>query len=133
MTTPDLTPTMRSALDKVLDDPTHLTVDERTALAALRDACPDPRWLPTEDGIAVCTDRDGDRAIYYVRGGRVGTFLRPDGTLLYPGDPAAYSGTWEPYVHEVTAEQIAAAAGRWYHVAVIRAALPALGCREVTR
>ena len=136
MNTPDLTPDHREVLDwalRVLDS--GLTDEDRSLLTALRDACPEPRWLPTEDGRAECVDSQGDRTTYYVRDGKVSIRLRSDGTLLNGQDPADFSGTWEPYVHEVTPEQIVAAAqaidaarSAW---AIVLAALPALGCREV--
>ena len=99
MSTPDLTPTLRAALDKALNvHPSHLPLDddECDALIALRDACPEPRWLPTEDGLAVYVDIKGLRSVYYVRDGKVGRILRPDGTLLHPHKPSSWSGTWEP-------------------------------------
>lgn len=145
MTTPDLTPTLRAALDRALAslnsiDLFHLSDDERLKLAAdraalreLRDACPE-RWLPTEDGLAVHVDSAGDRTIYYVRDGDVCAYLQGDGTLLRRHDPAGLAGTWEPYVHEVTPEQIARAAeDTAVYLTDIRDTLPALGCREVTR
>ena len=98
MSTPDLTPTLRAALEKALNvHPSHLPLDddECDALIALRDACPEPRWLPTEDGLAVHVDSGGFRSVYYVRAGKVGHYLRPDGTLYSPQDPFE-SGTWEP-------------------------------------
>ena len=100
MSTVDLTPTLREALDVVLDDNDDyfywaLTTAQRAELTALRDACPEPRWLPTEDGLAVYVDSEGFRSVYYVRDGKVGRFLRPDGTLYSPQDPFE-SGTWEP-------------------------------------
>ena len=103
MSTVDLTPTLRAALEKALNvHPSHLPLDddECDALIALRDACPEPRWLPTEDGLAVYVDSNGLRSVYYVRDGRVARLLRPDGTLALPRDPSG-SGTWEPYT-EVT-------------------------------
>lgn len=62
----------------------------------LRDACPEPPWLPTEDGLAVYVDSGGYRSVYYVRDGKVCAFLRTDGTLPHPDDPDTFAGTWEP-------------------------------------
>lgn len=128
----DLTSDHRAALDRALSGE-GLTDEDRSLLAALRDACPKPRWLPTEDGVAMLNE-DGDQTPYYVRDGKVGRFLRPDGTLRYPVDPADIPSTWEPYVHQVTAAQIRRAADdAGLNEAFVRDALPALGCREVTR
>ena len=102
------------------------------------------------------TDEEGDRSTYYVRDGKVGRDLRPDGALLVPCDPADYVGTWEPYIHEVTEEQIEKLAiqmclasfyltfGDSWPTGVnddskafwrkrATDVLPALGCREVLR
>ena len=100
MSAPDLTPADREALEAALH---HIDSSDRGGipqgfydrLIALRDACPEPRWLPTEDGLAVYVDSEGFRSVYYVRDGKVGRFLRPDGTLYSPQDPFE-SGTWEP-------------------------------------
>ena len=97
-TAPALTPTLRAALEKALNlHPSLLPLDddECDALIALRDACPEPRWLPTEDGLAVYVDRQGLRCAYYVHDGKVSHYLRPDGTLVYPHEPFGF-GTWEP-------------------------------------
>ena len=95
----DLTPTLRAALDVALEEDyiyAALTTAQRAELTALRDACPEPPWLPTEDGLAVYVDSDGFRSVYYVRDGKVARFLRPDGTLLCPHEHSEYDGTWEP-------------------------------------
>ena len=97
MSAPDLTPTLRAALAKALTYRTDdLTNAEWDALFALRNACPKPRWLPTEDGLAVYVDSMGFRSVYYVRDGKVSHYLRPDGTLASPRDPSERPGTWEP-------------------------------------
>ena len=99
MTTPDLTPTLRSALEKALSLPLSLLpLDdaEWDALVALRNACPEPRWLPTEDGLAVHVESGGARSVYYVRDGKVSRFLCAGGGLLRPEDPDIFAGTWEP-------------------------------------
>lgn len=146
----DLTPEHRALLERALsvldsaeffrlsdDEKAQINAD-RAALIALRDACPEPRWLPTEDGLAVHVESNGNRTVYYARNGKVSAYLAEDGLLWSPGDPALFDGTWEPYVHEVTEEQIAAALWRAVQPAltmedVIRNALPHLGCKVVTR
>ena len=97
MSAPDLTPTLRAALAKALTYRTDdLTNAEWDALFALRNACPKPRWLPTEDGLAVYVDSMGFRSVYYVRDGKVSRFLCAGGGLLRPEDPDIFAGTWEP-------------------------------------
>lgn len=111
MTTPDLTPTLREALDAALR---HIDSSDRGGipqglyerLVALRDACPERPAL--EDGIYEAPDEDGDYRPRYVRYGRASTFRKPDGTL-YGGYPLpADVSTWRRIdgPPTVTAEQL---------------------------
>ena len=115
MTTPDLTPTTRSALDKALDKGgivhDFLTDAERDALTILRDACPEQPRL--EDGIYEVSDEDGHCDLWYVRDGRYAFHRLSDGTLDDGGHPLpADVSTWRRIdgPPTVTPEQVEAAA-----------------------
>ena len=117
MTTPDLSPADRDALEAALH---HIDSSDRGGipqgfydrLVALRDACPERPAL--EDGIyEMPDDEDGSYPLRYVRDGRYAWARNPDGTLYggsfpLPADVSTWRRIDDPPT--VTPEQIEAAA-----------------------